>query len=95
VEEHRCQELTPKLTIILDNTKFDLKEEVNRMANYNGHPAIFLPPSWPDLNPIEKVFTILKKKPCLVSKGTTIDPVIKSYGLLFGTTIEMWEFLIV
>jgi len=51
------------------------------MANYNEPKVIFLPPYWPDLNPTEKVSAILKKKPCLVAKGTTIDPIIKSYGL--------------
>ena len=81
MEEHLCQELRPKSAIILDNDGVDLKEEVNRMANYNGHPVIFHPLYLPYLNPIEKVFAILKKKPCLVAKGTTIDQIIKSYGL--------------
>ena len=81
MEERRCQELRPKSTVILDNTRFDLREDVNRMADYNEPKVMFLPPYWLDLNPTEKVSAILKKKPCLVAKGTTIDPIIKSYGL--------------
>jgi len=88
MEEHRCQELRPKSTIILDNTRFDLKKEVKRIANYNGHKVIFLLPYWPAPNPIEKVFAILTKNPCLAAKGTTIDSIIKSYGLfLDGYTL--------
>ena len=72
MEEHRCQELRPKSTIILDNTRFDLKKEVKRIANYNGH----------------KVFAFLTKNPCLAAKGTTTDSIIKSYGLfLDGYTL--------
>ena len=82
MEEHLCQELRLKSTIIIvDNARFHIKEEVNRITNYNGHEVIFLPPSSPDLNPIEKVFAILKKKRCFAAKGTTIDQIIKSYGL--------------
>jgi len=81
MEERWYPELRSKSTVILDHTRFDLREEVDRMANYNDPKVIFPPPYWPDLHPIEKVSAILKKKPCLAAKGPTIDPIIKSYGL--------------
>ena len=49
MEEHLCKELRPKSTIILDNARFHIKEEVNRIANCNGHKVIFLSLYSPDL----------------------------------------------
>ena len=43
------------------------------------------------MHPLEKVFAILKKKPCLAAKGTIIDPIIKSYGLFLEWLYQFSE----
>ena len=57
--------LLPRLemgdTIILDNASFHKSPETRRLIEEAGCKLIYLPPYSPDLNPIEKIWSRLKK----------------------------------
>ena len=80
LEEHLFGELEENSTLILDNACFHQKGAITDLAKQKGHDVLFLPPYSPDLNPIEKVFAILKKRRIYAPPGTTLDQIVKSYG---------------
>jgi putative transposase len=82
LKEHLFKELSKNSTLILDNAAFHQKEQIRALAKQKGHDILFLPPYSPDLNPIEKVFAILKKRRMYAPPETTLDQIVKSYGLL-------------
>lgn len=66
---------------IMDNAAFHVKEVIRDIAETLGHRVLFLPPYSPDLNPIEKVFAILKKRRRYAPSNTPIDQIEKECGL--------------
>ncbi len=59
------QQLLPALpkgtVIVMDNASFHRKKQLSSMAEGNGFRLIFLPPYSPELNPIEKFWSWLKR----------------------------------
>jgi transposase len=54
--------LPPKAVIVMDNASFHRKSKLFTLAEKAGHTLIFLPPYSPDLNPIEKFWSWLKRQ---------------------------------
>jgi transposase len=48
-------------TIVMDNATFHRKSKLLLLASEFGHNIIFLPPYSPELNPIEKYWSWLKR----------------------------------
>ena len=80
LQKHLMKELKEKSTLIMDNAAFHKKSEITEIIYQAGHNVIFLPPYSPDLNPIEKVFAILKKRRKFAPKEVTIDEIVREYG---------------
>jgi len=60
--EHRLlKELKPGSIIVLDNATFHRKSVLPALAQQHDCNVLFLPPYSPDLNPIEKKWTWLKR----------------------------------
>ncbi len=59
------QQLLPTLpketVIVMDNAAFHRKKQLFSIAEENGYCLIFLPPYSPELNPIEKFWSWLKR----------------------------------
>ncbi len=59
------QQLLPTLpkgtVIVMDNAAFHRKKQLFSIAEENGYRLIFLPPYSPELNPIEKFWSWLKR----------------------------------
>ncbi len=59
------QQLLPALpketVIVMDNAAFHRKKQLFSIAEENGYRLIFLPPYSPELNPIEKFWSWLKR----------------------------------
>ena len=79
---HLIKELSPQSTIIMDNARFHKKEKIRDIVEKEGHTVLFLPPYSPDFNPIEQDFAILKKIRIYAERGTSLDAIVKEYGLL-------------
>lgn len=75
-----CQELHPHSTLIFDNAAFHKKNDLEAIAQEQGHHVLFLPPYSPDFNPIERDFANLKKQRQYAPPGTSLDSIIKNYG---------------
>ncbi|OUO94700.1 hypothetical protein B5F39_02195 [Cloacibacillus sp. An23] len=56
------QFLLTSARFIMDNAAFHRKVHLERIAAAFGHMVIFLPPYSPELNPIEKHWSALKKR---------------------------------
>jgi transposase len=46
----------------MDNAAFHRSKKVKETIEHTGCKLIYLPPYWPDLNPIEHYWAYLKKK---------------------------------
>ena len=59
------QQLLPALpddaVIVMDNASFHRKSKLYEIAEANHVRVVFLPPYSPDLNPIEKVWAVMKR----------------------------------
>jgi len=55
-------ELPEKSVIIMDNAAFHRKNKLYMVAQDAGHELIFLPPYSPELNPIEQVWSWIKRR---------------------------------
>jgi len=53
--------LKPNQVVVMDNASFHKSSEVQRLIESVGCKLIYLPPYSPDLNPIEKFWSVLKK----------------------------------
>lgn len=73
--------LVPGQTVILDNARFHKSKKAKEMIEAAGCTLIFLPPYSPDLNPIEKFWSWLKKqiKEFVSSCKTLQEAVIKAF----------------
>jgi transposase len=60
-EEMLLPSLPPKTTIVMDNATFHRKKTLIFLAKIKGHRLVFLPPYSPELNPIEKFWSWLKR----------------------------------
>ena len=66
--------------VIMDNASFHKKRETRELFENSPHELLFLPSYSPDLNPIEKVFAILKKRREYDEGRTKLFDIIKAYG---------------
>ena len=80
LSQHLIKKLRPNSTLILDNAAFHQKEKIKQICAEFGHQVLFLPPYSPDLNPIEEVFAIMKKRRAYAPLGTSIDQIVREYG---------------
>jgi putative transposase len=80
LEKHLFKELKPQSTIIMDNAAFHKKIDMNEIATNHRHYVLFLPPYYPDFNPIEQDFANIKKIRSFANTNTEIDYIIKTYG---------------
>jgi hypothetical protein len=64
--------------LVMDNTKVHHGGNVQRLCNARGVLLIYFPPYSPDMNPIEKVFSVMKSqlKRRNILTGTSKDPSI-------------------
>jgi transposase len=53
--------LTHDCVIIMDNASFHNKSKLNKIVADTGHRLLFLPPYSPELNPIERCWSDLKR----------------------------------
>jgi transposase len=60
VRQFLCPTLRPGDIVILDNLSSHKVAGVKQAIAAAGAALIYLPPYWPDLNPIEKLFAKLK-----------------------------------
>jgi len=60
-EECLLHELPEKSTIVMDNAAFHRKRKLFTIALKAGHSLLFLPPYSPELNPIENLWSRLKR----------------------------------
>ena len=62
--------------LIMDNAKVHHGGRIRRICEDHGVLLVYLPPYSPDMNPIEKVFSVLKSqlKRRQILTGTTDDP---------------------
>jgi transposase len=65
--------------IIMDNASFHNHKRIQKTLPKGDHDLIPLPPYSPDLNPIEKTFTAMKKPRQAMPSQTTVDQLIMSY----------------
>lgn len=61
VEQFLVRELEPGSIVVLDNLGSHKADRIRRALRKAGCKLFFLPPYSPDLNPIEKVFSKLKR----------------------------------
>lgn len=74
-------ELPKGATVVMDNAAFHKTAETRKIFEGTSFHLLYLPPYSPDLNPIEKDFANLKSKRQFMPKGTTLDQLVKEYGL--------------
>lgn len=60
-KEQLLPALPKETVIVMDNAAFHRKKQLYSIAKENGYRLIFLPPYSPELNPIEKFWSWLKR----------------------------------
>lgn len=60
LEEFLLPELTPGMTVVMDNGSFHHSPETRRLIEAAGCELLYLPPYSPELNPIEKFWARMK-----------------------------------
>lgn len=73
-----CPRLTAQHLVIMDNATFHKLPEIAKLLEETGATLLFLPPYFPDLNPIEQDFAALKKRR-EYQEHVAIDDIIKAY----------------
>ena len=63
--------------VVMDNAAFYKKKDISKMLKKHGHVFLPLPPYFPDFNPIEKTFGVLKKRRQFLPPKTSINQLIK------------------
>ncbi|PZR60106.1 MAG: IS630 family transposase [Stutzerimonas stutzeri] len=83
VEQFLIPELEPGSIVVLDNLGSHKGDRVRKMLKAAGMKLFFLPPYSPDLNPIEQVFSKLKR---LLRKANerTVEATWRRIGSLLG-----------
>ena len=77
LKDHLFKELKPQSVVIMDNAAFHKTSETRKIFEESQHQLLYLPPYSPDLNPIEKVFALLKKKRRFAPPDSTLESIIK------------------
>ena len=62
LEHHLLKELSPGMTIILDNARFHQSAKTQELVKNAQCHLLFLPPYSPDFNPIENYWAKVKRK---------------------------------
>ena len=62
IEQILCPELTPGTVVIMDNASFHKSSRIKELIESKGCTLLYLPPYSPERNPIEKYWSILRKK---------------------------------
>ena len=62
IEHVLCPELTNRKVVIADNATCHKSSRINQLIESKGCTLLYLPPYSPERNPIEKYWSILKKK---------------------------------
>lgn len=77
IEQSLLPELSPGMTVILDNAAFHKSKATEQLIRSAGCELLFLPPYSPDLNPIETTWANIKnfRK---THHQLTLEEVIKS-----------------
>lgn len=78
-----AKELAPGVIVVLDNLSSHKSDAVREAIEEAGAELLFLPPYSPDLNPIEQVFSKLKRALRRSAKGT-IEALWDEIGRLIG-----------
>jgi len=73
-----CPRLNDHHLVIMDNAAFHKSPETAQLIEKTGATLLFLPPYFPDLNPIEHDFSALKKRR-EYHELATIDDIVKAY----------------
>ena len=71
-------ELPARAVVVMDNAAFHKTSEVKEVFEASEFKLLYLPPYSPDLNPIEKIFAIFKKRRQYLPHDTTLDCIISS-----------------
>ena len=80
VDQCLMKELHEPAVVVMDKASFHNHKRVQRILDRGYHYLIPLPPYSPDLNPIEKTFSALKKRRQGMPHDTTIHQLIMSYS---------------
>ncbi|XP_063366293.1 uncharacterized protein LOC134654752 [Cydia amplana] len=81
-----------ELMCLVDKYKPDPKYEVDEILKENGHEVLRLPPYHCDLNAIEQIWSLAKRKVGSINMGLTVKEVEKAISTEFGTvTPEDWK----
>ncbi|XP_063385366.1 uncharacterized protein LOC134671435 [Cydia fagiglandana] len=81
-----------ELMCLVDKYKPDPKYEVDEILKENGHEVLRLPPYHCDLNAIEQIWSLAKRKVGSKNMGLSVKEVEKAISTEFGTvTPEDWK----
>ena len=73
-----CPHLNATHLVIMDNAAFHKSPETAQIIDKTGATLLFLPPYSPDLNPIERDFSALKKNR-EYQEHATLDEIVNAY----------------
>jgi transposase len=77
IEEFLIPELKPGQVIVMDNATFHKNKRTQELIERAGYRLIYLPPYSPDLNPIERFWSWLKRKiRSIMSNFTSLEEVL-------------------
>ncbi|MEM9424437.1 MAG: transposase [Spirochaetota bacterium] len=79
LKNYLFESIPDRCLIIMDNASFHRTSKVKEVFDKSSHILKYLPPYSPDLNPIEKIFGVLKKQLKYAPEGTTIDSIINKF----------------
>jgi len=77
-----------KCVLIMDNVSFHKSKKIIDMVNSKGHLILFIPPYSPQCNPIEEVFSELKRKYRSCNEDNFIDKIKLSITKLNPNNFE-------
>lgn len=81
LKNHLLNEIPPNSIIIMDNAAFHKTARTKQIIEEARHSLLYLPPYSPDFNPIENDFANIKKRRRFAPPNSSLDDVIKSYGI--------------
>jgi transposase len=70
--------LRPASLVVMDNAPFHNKPKITETLEQHGHKLLPLPRYFPDFNPIEQVFAILKRQRSF--SGKSLNALISSHS---------------
>ena len=73
---------------LMDNVRFHKSDVIKTIVYNSTNSIIYIHPYSPELNPIEEVFSLLKRNLVKIIDGTIINKIKKSIKELLNTNFE-------